>query len=57
MPKYRIEWTEEMWYSMEVEANSKEEALDRFHALDYDFGNAEMIGDEMQDSVTIEEVE
>ena len=57
MAKYRIEWTEEYWYSMEVEADSKEEALDRFHALDYDFGNAEMIGDEMQDSVTIEEVE
>ena len=57
MNKYRIEWTEEYWYSMEVEGESREEVLDKFHQLEYDFGDAEMIGSEMQDSITLEEVE
>lgn len=57
MPKYLIEWTEEFWYAMEVEAESREDALDRFHQSDYDFGNAEHLGSELQDSITVEEVE
>ena len=57
MNKYVIEWTEEFWYAMEVEAESKEDALDRFHQSDYDFGDAEPLGSELQDSVTVEEVE
>ena len=57
MPKYRIEWTEEYWYTMNVEAESKEDALDRFHQSDYDFSDAEPLGSELQDSVTVEEVE
>jgi hypothetical protein len=54
--KYRIEWTEEFWYSMEVEAESESQALDNFHSMKYDFDNAESIGQEIQDSIYIEEV-
>ena len=57
MPKYRIEWTEEFWYALEVEAESKEDALDKFHKHEYDFGDAEDLGAELQDSITVEEVE
>ena len=57
MPKYRIEWTEEFWYTMDVEADSKEDALDKFHKHEYDFGDAEDLGAELQDSITVEEVE
>jgi hypothetical protein len=57
MPKYRIDWTEEYWYTMEVEADSLEDAREKFHQSDYDFGDAESLGSELQDSVTVEEVE
>ena len=56
MPKYRISWTEELWYRMDVEANSEEEARDMFHAGDYDFDMARNTNVELQDSVDIVEV-
>jgi hypothetical protein len=56
MPKFRIEWTEEFWYALEVEAESKEEVLDKFHGNEYDFDDAESLGSELQDSVTVEEI-
>lgn len=56
MPKYLIEWTEELWYRMEVEADSRKDALDKFHAGEYDFDNANNYHVEMQDSVEIEEM-
>jgi hypothetical protein len=57
MPKYRISWTEEFWYSLEVEGESEQEVLDKFHNLEYDFDDAESLGAELQDSITVEEVE
>jgi uncharacterized protein YjgD (DUF1641 family) len=56
MPKFRIEWTEEFWYALEVEAESKEEVLDKFHNHEYDFDDAEDLGAELQDSITVEEI-
>jgi hypothetical protein len=56
MPKYEIQWTDELWYRMTVEANSEDEALDTFHSGEYDLGNADLFGSELQDSVTIEEI-
>ena len=56
MAKYRISWTEELWYRMDVEASSVEDALDKFHAGDYDFDEATNTGVELQDSVDITEV-
>jgi hypothetical protein len=56
MPKFRIEWTEEFWYSLEVEGESKEEVLDKFHFQEYDFDDAVSLGAELQDSITVKEV-
>ena len=56
MPKYRISWTEEMWYRMDVEAESSEEARDKFHAGEYDFDLATNTHVELEDSVDIWEV-
>jgi hypothetical protein len=56
MPKFTIHWTEELWYRMDVEAASEDEALDRFHAGDYDFDEARNTDVQMQDSVYVEEV-
>ena len=56
MSKYTISWTEELWYRMDVEADSKDEALDKFHAGDYDFDNAKNTDVHLQDSVDIWEV-
>jgi hypothetical protein len=56
MPKFRIEWTEEFWYALDVEAESKEEVLDKFHNQEYDFDDAESLGAELQDSITVKEV-
>ena len=55
MNKYKITWTVEDWYEMEIEADSEEEALDKFHNNDYD-STPEPRGSELQDSVEIEEM-
>jgi len=57
MPRYNISWTDELLYAMEVEADSKKDALDKFHSNKYDLGNADLFGSELQDSVTVEEIE
>jgi hypothetical protein len=56
MPKFRIHWTEEFWYALDVEGESREEVLDKFHNQEYDFDNAESVGAELQDSITVEEI-
>ena len=56
MAKYMIHWTEELWYRMEVEADSKEEALGKFREGEYDFDNAVNTNVETQDSIQIFEV-
>jgi hypothetical protein len=55
MAKYEIQWTDELWYRMTVEAESMDEALDKFNKQEYDLGDADLFGSELQDSVTIEE--
>lgn len=56
MAKYRISWTEEFWYRMDVEASNEDEVLDKFHAGDYDFDLAKNTNVELQDSIVIMEV-
>lgn len=57
MKQFVIKYTEQAYYEMEVEAESMEEALDTFHAGDYDYDLARQVGVELEDSVEIEEVE
>ena len=36
MPKYIVSWEESIWMNLEIEAASKEEALQKFADNDYD---------------------
>ena len=56
MPKYLISWTEEDWYEVVIEADSKKKALDIWHDQAYDMENIVHTGTELQDSVEIEEI-
>jgi hypothetical protein len=55
MPKYRIKYVYERWYDLEIEASSKDEALDKFHSANYE-EEPRLVGGELQDSTVIEEV-
>jgi hypothetical protein len=55
--KYRINFTMERWYSVEIEAGSEEEALTKFHYGDHPEPKITGDGDYLQDSVEVEEVE
>ena len=54
MPKYLISWEEAIWYDLEIEADSAEEALDKFHSNDYDREDVKFIGQEaLPDTVEV----
>jgi len=53
MAKFMIHWTEELWYRMEVEAESVQEVLDKFHGGEYEFDGAVNTNVELQDSVEV----
>lgn len=57
MSKYLISWTEEDWYKVEVEAESQEDALDKWCAGNYD-GAAVVITESgiLQEGVDVMEV-
>jgi hypothetical protein len=58
MPKYRINYTIERWYRIDVEAESAEQAREMFHTdkIDYFTSPTKEVGSELQDSVQIEEL-
>ena len=56
MARFKIEWTEEVWYQLEVEADSEEQARELFWAGEYNLDEGTQTGGECQDSVIIEEV-
>jgi hypothetical protein len=55
MAKYKITWTEEVWKETIIEANSEETAKAIWFDDDYD--DFEVVGQEVQDSLSVEEVE
>lgn len=57
MPTYQVEWTREVWYRSQVEAETLEEARERFWAGDYDDDSDTIFGSEIQDSLEFREVE
>jgi hypothetical protein len=59
MPKYQIDWTEEVWKRIVVDADSREDVWKKFSSGDFDDVMAEAIayGGETQDSIEITEVE
>ena len=57
MPKYLISWEESVWYDLEIEADSKSKALDKFAANEYDREDVIFVGQEMiPDTIDIEEI-
>lgn len=55
MTKYLISWTEEDWWEVAIEAESKDEALGKFHNREYDEHTVVHIGGELQDSIEVQE--
>ena len=55
MPKYRIKYVYERWYDLEIEADSIEDARNKFDTSDFK-EEPRLVGGELQDSVLIEEV-
>lgn len=55
MAKYQIEWTEEQWFRTTIEADTKQEAIDKWSAGNYYIdGRIEPYGVEIQDGVDVE---
>lgn len=52
---FRVDWTEEVWKTTTIEADSLEEAREAFWSGGFD--EEFITGGEVQDSVQIEEVE
>ena len=57
MTKYAVEWTEEVWKRVVIEAESEDQARELFWTGAYDDTFEYVTGGEIQDSVTIEEDE
>lgn len=55
MPKYQIEWTHERWLRVSIEADSIEQAEQKFWEGDYE--NEQEFGQEIQQDVDIKEME
>lgn len=58
MPKFEFEWTEELFYRTTIEAETKDEAIDKWSAGEYDNANELKAYDyATQDSIEIYELE
>lgn len=57
MAKYQIEFTDEIWQRIIIEANSEDEAREIFASGEFDWTDVQTFGGEIQDSVEITEVD
>jgi cytoplasmic iron level regulating protein YaaA (DUF328/UPF0246 family) len=57
MGKFVVHWTVEEWYRVDIEAETREEALEIFHGQAYNDLDVKCIGAELQDSVEVREAE
>jgi hypothetical protein len=57
MAEFKIEWTEEIWNRVFVEADSVEDAREKFWSGEFDHEPVDVTGGEIQESVDIEEVQ
>lgn len=55
MPKYKVQWTLEKWYTADIEASSPAEAEEKFWAGEYT--NEKHYGGELQGDIDIKEEE
>ena len=56
MPKFRVSFTEEDWYSIDIEAESADEAQEKFWSHDFNDSDLRHFGTEIQDSVEVEQL-
>jgi hypothetical protein len=57
MPKFRISYTIEDWWTLEVEASDMDDAMEKFMSGEYNHEDAVLTeGGFLQDSVEIEKV-
>jgi hypothetical protein len=55
MAIYKVDWTEEVWHRVRIEADSEEQARDIFwNSLEFGFDDNTFYGAEIQDSVVAE---
>jgi hypothetical protein len=57
MARYVISWTEELRYRMEVDADSEDEARDKFSSGQYDFDGAKNTDVHLQEGFDVWEVQ
>jgi hypothetical protein len=53
MNNYMVSWTEEVWYRVNIQANSIEEAKEMFWSGDFDSSESKETGGEIQDGINI----
>ncbi len=56
MAKYLVKYQEENWYDVVIEAESEQEARDKFWEFDFDQNSARLVGEEIQENVEVEEL-
>ena len=57
MPKYLISWEESHWMNLVIDADNEDEAIDKFHDMDYDWDMVEETGADMiENSLSVEEL-
>ena len=57
MPKYLITWEESHWMNLVIDADNEDEAIDKFHDMDYDWDMVEEVGADMiENSLSVEEL-
>lgn len=56
MAKFIIEFTEEAWNRLEVEAENEQDAREKFWGGEYEYASAKIFGGEIQQDISIEEV-
>jgi hypothetical protein len=54
MSEYKVEWTNEEWFKVTIEAENEEEAMEKFWRGDYDSSLQELTGNAMQESLSVE---
>lgn len=55
--KYEVRYTVERHYTIEIEADSQENALDRFHNSEVDWELVHEYGSELQNTVEVSEMQ
>jgi hypothetical protein len=54
MAEFVVSYTEENWYRVIIEAETEQEARDKFWEFDFDQESAKLTGEEIQDGIDIE---